>query len=532
MNTNTDSTPAFMGSDLFYAPSITTPIDSLLSEYEDKKGAIERISKIMHNADYRSSFHYFTAGNCQGETLMATNLSSRLFQAEGALKALDAESWSKAMALTNVLEVMPQVRRREWMDMIKEHKTPAFEEDSVKATLFDLLNSRETFFAERIDGIFRALSGEHVTNQPQGFYKRMIMANMIDCWELVNHDKAGYVADLRAVVAQFMGRDAPGNYHTSQLISVLRRDPGKWHSIDGGTIRIKVFKKGTCHLEIHEEMAWRLNAMLSKLYPSALPPKARQRPAKPSKHFGLIHEQLSTSLLQALTETIRRSHASHDGSNLLFVPFDAGNNDRGRKELHELLVKFGGRKLPRSQYEFDYDPHPVLTEIAISGYVPEDVSHQFYSTGEALAERVVDEAQIQDGDTVLEPSAGTGAIAKFLPTEGTTCVEVAHIRCEILKAQGFTAHKADFIEWAASHGRVYDRVVMNPPFSKGRAELHLNTAAGLLASGGKLVAILPASLQGKNLLPGFDESWSEVLEDQFYGTKVRVAILTAEKTSH
>lgn len=70
---------------------------------------------------------------------------------------------------------------------------------------------------------------------------------------------------------------------------------------------------------------------------------------------------------------------------------------------------------------------------------------------------------------------------------------------------------------------------MNPPFSHGRATAHLEAAASLLATDGRLVAILPASMINTSPLEGFSHNWSEVFEDQFEGTAVRVAILTAER---
>ena len=69
---------------------------------------------------------------------------------------------------------------------------------------------------------------------------------------------------------------------------------------------------------------------------------------------------------------------------------------------------------------------------------------------------------------------------------------------------------------------------MNPPFAGGRARAHLEAAASLLAAGGRLVAILPASLRGRDdLLQGMEHRWSQVFEDRFPGTSVRVAVLVA-----
>src|SRR5690606_33951228 len=111
--------------------------------------------------------------------------------------------------LTDVLDCMPQARRDEWNESIRKHATPTFAAHVVFATLSELLASRQRFFAERVDGIFRSLSGNHVTNSPTGFRKRMILEHVTDTWMHSCSSKAGVIDDLRKVVARFMGRDEP-----------------------------------------------------------------------------------------------------------------------------------------------------------------------------------------------------------------------------------------------------------------------------------------------------------------------------------
>jgi len=51
----------------------------------------------------------------------------------------------------------------------------------------------------------------------------------------------------------------------------------------------------------------------------------------------------------------------------------------------------------------------------------------------------------------------------------------------------------------------------------------------LLASGGKIVAILPAGRRNKTLVEGWTHEWSEVFDNRFEGTQVAVAILVLTK---
>jgi hypothetical protein len=70
---------------------------------------------------------------------------------------------------------------------------------------------------------------------------------------------------------------------------------------------------------------------------------------------------------------------------------------------------------------------------------------------------------------------------------------------------------------------------MNPPYSEGRWQAHLENAAKLVKQGGRIVAILPASAKGKDLLPGFDVDWSELFNNEFAGTSVSVVIVRGVK---
>src|SRR6185437_13137955 len=145
-----------------------------------------------------------------------------------------------------------------------------------------------------------------------------------------------------------------------------------------------------------------------------------------------------------------------------------------------------------------------------------------YPTPEVVARAAVEMARIGDADTVLEPSAGTGHLASLLPKDRTTCVEIAPLHCKVLAAKGHAITQADFLQFT---GAVFDRIVMNPPYSEGRWLAHVKHAASLLADDGRLVAVLPASARGKTLLDGYAHEWGAVYENEFAGTSIAVTLL-------
>ena len=115
----------------------------------------------------------------------------------------------------------------------------------------------------------------------------------------------------------------------------------------------------------------------------------------------------------------------------------------------------------------------------------------FFPTPKPLANRMVEMADIEPGMKVLEPSAGKGDIAQSIqdahPDAEVTAVEVSGKLREIIKAKGLNlSEDRDFLE----HEGEYDRIVMNPPFSKNKDVEHVRHAYSLLKPGGKIIAIV------------------------------------------
>lgn len=117
---------------------------------------------------------------------------------------------------------------------------------------------------------------------------------------------------------------------------------------------------------------------------------------------------------------------------------------------------------------------------------------ELFPTPPTLAERMVEEARIEPGMFILEPSAGTGVIADAIKAaESDTlviCVEINQSLRAGLESKGYPVASADFLQWNADVGRTFDRVLMNPPFSAEVA--HVRHAFGMLKPGGRLVAIM------------------------------------------
>ncbi len=522
----------------FFAPISTDVVDGLVGEYKTKLAKIGEVAAFIADELNGGVINYFIEGN-RDENHAGLSLkksAKHLFDPAGATSALDSAYWSRAMQLTDVLNYMPQKRRDEWHEQIRNKTCPSFEEEVVRSTLMYLLNMRTQFLAERVDGIFKGLSGEHVTNQPQGFGKRMIVGYVLNEWHSENYSKCGLINDLRCVIAKFMDRDEPNYSASASLIKTLKGRWGEWVSVDGGALKIRLYKKGTAHIEVHPDMAWRLNSVLAFLYPMAIPANFRTKPTRKPKEVALMQKPLSFAVLDVLSrvkdaEKTIKQDSLRNPLRYIKIPnakqLAYGDKDKYvTAEVIRVLELIGGVKQPEGYYQFDYNPSEVIDAIIASGCVPDHKSHQYYPTPENLAELAVSLAAIKEGDLVLEPSAGQGGIADKIVAGLVECVEVSALHCKILEEKGHKVNQSDFLKW--DNKTLFDAVVMNPPFSEGRWQAHLEAAAKKLKVGGTLVAILPESAKNK-ALNGFDCEYHGTYDNEFANTSVNVVILKATK---
>jgi phospholipid N-methyltransferase len=123
----------------------------------------------------------------------------------------------------------------------------------------------------------------------------------------------------------------------------------------------------------------------------------------------------------------------------------------------------------------------------------------FFETPDGLADEIVRHANIGDGMTILEPSAGSGQLVRAvrrgvgLPSR-VIAVEVQGRFMVNLNQITEAAYNIDFLKFSLGYDGtpLFDRVVMNPPFAKQADIDHVMHAWSFLKDGGRLVAIMSA----------------------------------------
>jgi phospholipid N-methyltransferase len=120
----------------------------------------------------------------------------------------------------------------------------------------------------------------------------------------------------------------------------------------------------------------------------------------------------------------------------------------------------------------------------------------YFPTPPAVVDIMLDHARIEAGHSILEPSAGSGAITDAITARHgdeplVVVYEINPKLCEVLQAKGFDARPVDFL--AASIRFRFDRVLMNPPFEKQADIDHVQAAFKTLRAGGRLVSVMSPS---------------------------------------
>lgn len=118
----------------------------------------------------------------------------------------------------------------------------------------------------------------------------------------------------------------------------------------------------------------------------------------------------------------------------------------------------------------------------------------YFATPEPVGYKMVQWAGLKDGDRVLEPSAGHGAISRFFsPNTDNTIIEPSSRLAPQAQMNTENAKLINGYFEDLHIGNKYDAVTMNPPFGTGgkTAIEHLSKAFRHLREGGRVIALIP-----------------------------------------
>jgi predicted RNA methylase len=181
-----------------------------------------------------------------------------------------------------------------------------------------------------------------------------------------------------------------------------------------------------------------------------------------------------------------------------------GQLDRGLYVQVNKVLEGAGGKWNRGlrAHVFERDPREALG-LAIETGVAKNVKQelQAFYTPDDVADRLVESVDLPEGAAlVLEPSVGGGALVRAVWRKnehadviGFDIDRVAVERLQKDKDSRLHVFERDFLEVDSQNFRVVDRVVMNPPFTKGQDIDHVLHALEFLKPGGVLASIMSGS---------------------------------------
>lgn len=213
-------------------------------------------------------------------------------------------------------------------------------------------------------------------------------------------------------------------------------------------------------------------------------------------------------------------------------------------QVDDVLRALGGKWVGRKvqAHVFEEDPQPLL-DIAIStGRFVKPQDFGYFPTPDDLVKQVIELADLRPGMKALEPSAGRGAIAvrmaEILGFDNVTVVELLNGNARKLVEAGFSAvNRVDFL--SLDPVPIYDRIIMNPPFSRLTDVDHVMHASRFLKPDGRLVSFTAPSWEfnsarkAQDFRDFFSECSGEVLDIEAgafasSGTNVATRIITMD----
>ena len=184
-------------------------------------------------------------------------------------------------------------------------------------------------------------------------------------------------------------------------------------------------------------------------------------------------------------------------NNILFLP-PAQLERNIYNAVNKCLENIGGKWNRKANgHIFDYDPAEAFENLVLTGET-EDMkkSFQFFPTPRKVAELLCDMAELSTAANILEPECGKGDLADVIyeRNQNLICIELNHEMERYLVVKPYESIIGeDFLKYYPENIELFDRIIMNPPFSKQQDIEHILHAYNLLQNGGILVSVISTS---------------------------------------
>lgn len=184
--------------------------------------------------------------------------------------------------------------------------------------------------------------------------------------------------------------------------------------------------------------------------------------------------------------------------NLLFLP-DMQIDRKLYTAVNKVLDLMGGKWNRKSKaHIFSIDnTADLLGQCIETGEITDIYKElQFFETPKAVVDLMLEYADLQPSDLILEPSAGKGAIALEMLKRGhkVTACEIHEPFALMLWERIQHVENCDFLQWDPI-GFIFNKIVANPPFTRQQDIDHVNRMLDMVEPGGRVVCIMSAGVR-------------------------------------
>lgn len=384
-------------------------------------------------------------------------------------REIDRFVWVQLFELTNIDTIMDHKTRNDLFEQLQKSQRylrrlhgkqpevssddmPELTAENIEAVFRGVQDNQLEYFEKCVESVFKALSWDHSTNEPGKIGKKLITNNAFYPWsrsmqgDSVSLSHHEHIHDLERVLCILNG-EPPATHSSKGLRTIGNLTYGKWYDV-----------------------------------PS---------PSGGDPLMSIICYRKGTAHIKIL-------NAAHR---------DDMNRIMARRYPGSISEPQGTR---RSQWASEQAQRPKTSNALAK---TDKQARQAFYTPEVLAEELVTEAIGGEweghGKTVLEPSAGGGALVRAALR--TRCSHVTAIENDPhgIEMLGYLRDRVnvhgdtrmaidprDFFDVSpASYPELFDVVVMNPPFSNAQEVEHVLHAWEFVKPGGRLVAIMSNAVQ-------------------------------------
>lgn len=466
-------------------PSNFDYIDTLVERYNEEKKQCEETYEYVSNIPEKVVKYVFEQSRY-----------SFLAKKEQMLHSLKKTYWYEVFNRSNLSDIISSKEKSNILTNLDKLDIPEFDRVNVELTLQGWIESAYRLFSEKVNSVFERLSGDHVTNQPFGFTKKIIFKNLVEytwfpkTFSMYNFRSYGLDAihDLRTSI-QLLYKLPISTRSDTKLILDTINERNEYTSFDNGAFKVKVFKNGNSHIELHPHVAVMLNCELAKLFPNAIPPKHRTK-TKEIKEYEFHYTHISEQMKIKLREFVIASRITKKDDKYII---NFSRRFYVEPFMNEILKFINIETVQEhNEYQCNVNPIEIIRHIIVNGTV-DYKTNQFYPTPDNIVDDIEDYVGDATGKKMLEPSAGRGNISKRFEEYGIHCIEKEELNTLYLSQLHKNVVCADFLYYNVSkESDQYDIIVMNPPYNNKQWKTHVDHALSLLKKDGVIYAVLPS----------------------------------------